>query len=94
MQIQLRKIIWRASAVISITIILNAVSHAQDDRRKGPPPEAKEACANKSEGDAVTFESRRGGAIDANCQLIEDELVAVPENHRKNRDRKEQRDNE
>ncbi|GFD67121.1 hypothetical protein [Alteromonas sp. KUL106] len=93
MQIQLRKIIWRVSTVILMTIILNALSHAQDDRRKGPPREAKEACANKSEGDAITFESRRDGPIDASCQLIEDELVAVPENHRQNRDLKEQRDN-
>lgn len=36
-------------------------AYAQQPReRRGPPPEAVEACQSKSEGDACSFEGRRG----------------------------------
>jgi len=48
---------------------------------QGPPPEAIEACQGKAEGDAVSFSGRGGESVAATCQMIEDQLVAVPEGH-------------
>jgi hypothetical protein len=44
----------------------------------GPPPEAVEACKNKSEGTAVEFIGHRGEKIKATCKLIDGQLAAVP----------------
>jgi hypothetical protein len=54
----------------------------QEGQRKGPPPEAIEACANLQEGDAVTFETRRGDTLSGTCMMIDDQLAAVPEGHK------------
>ncbi|BDX04851.1 hypothetical protein [Planctobacterium marinum] len=54
----------------------------QEGQRKGPPPEAIEACANLQEGDAVTFETRRGDTLSGTCMMINDQLAAVPEGHK------------
>ncbi|MDP5054732.1 MAG: hypothetical protein NWP69_13150 [Congregibacter sp.] len=35
-------------------------SEGQRGKRRGPPPEAIEACANQSEGEACSFTGRRG----------------------------------
>lgn len=48
---------------------------------QGPPPEAIEACQDKAEGDTVSFSGRGGESISATCQMINDQLVAVPEGH-------------
>jgi len=47
--------------------------------RMGPPPEAIEACKDKSEGTAVEFTGRRGEKIKATCKLIDGQLAAVPD---------------
>lgn len=47
--------------------------------RKGPPEEAIEACVDKSEGDVVTFTSPRGHELTGVCTIIEEMIVAVPE---------------
>lgn len=60
-------------------------SYQERERPKGPPPEAIEACVDLSEGDAVSFKSRRGDVIEATCQLVQEKLVAVPNNHEKRR---------
>ena len=52
------------------------------DRPQGPPPEAIKACEGKVEGDSVTFSGRRGESIEATCQTVQDQLVAVPEGHK------------
>lgn len=52
-------------------------------KRKGPPPEAIEACANLQEGDTVSFEPLRGDTLEATCEIIEDQLVAVPQRHKR-----------
>lgn len=54
----------------------------QEGQRKGPPPEAIEACANLQEGDAVSFETRRGETLNGTCMMIDDQLAAVPEGHK------------
>lgn len=48
----------------------------------GPPPEAIEACQGKSEGDSVSFSGRGGDSVTATCQMVQDQLVAVPEGHK------------
>ena len=50
-------------------------------RQQGPPPEAIEVCEGKAEGDTVSFSGRRGDTIEATCQMVDDQLVAVPEGH-------------
>lgn len=50
-------------------------------RMQGPPPEAIEACSGKSEGDGVTFDGPRGESLSGTCQMVDDQLVAVPEGH-------------
>ena len=50
--------------------------------KQGPPPEAFKACEGKAVGDSVSFAGRRGEALKATCQSIDDQLVAVPEGHR------------
>jgi hypothetical protein len=47
--------------------------------RMGPPPEAIEACKNKSEGDSVSFTTPRGDNIKATCKKLNGQLAAVPE---------------
>lgn len=49
--------------------------------QQGPPPEAIAACDGMKEGDSVSFEGRRGESVAGTCQLIDDQLVAVPEGH-------------
>lgn len=48
-------------------------------RHQGPPPEAIQACAGKTDGSRVTFTGRNGDTIAARCQEIDGRLVAVPE---------------
>ncbi|WP_319548194.1 hypothetical protein [Desulfogranum marinum] len=48
-------------------------------RQQGPPPEAIAACKDKAVGDTVQFSGRRGETIEATCQEIEGQIVAVPE---------------
>lgn len=50
--------------------------------RGGPPPEATEACANLSEGDACSFEGRRGETLEGECFMPprgEEVLACKPE---------------
>lgn len=53
-----------------------------DERRghRGPPPEALEACAAQIEGDACSFEGRRGESLQGVCFVPRDgELACRPE---------------
>jgi hypothetical protein len=65
----------------------SVASFAQDrpargeGRPKSPPPEAIEACSGKAEGDTVNFETRRGDDLAGTCRLIDEQLVAVPNDH-------------
>ena len=52
---------------------------AGNRRPQGPPPEAIAACKDKVVGDAVQFAGRRGETVEATCQEIEGQIVAVPE---------------
>ncbi len=76
------------STLITLTFLLIAAlpmtsCAEKNNRNQGPPPEAIEACQDKSEGDVVSFSGRRGESVSATCQTIGDILVAVPEGHNK-----------
>ena len=46
----------------------------------GPPPEAKEACSGKSEGDSCGFTSPRGDEIKGDCRTVRNgDFACVPE---------------
>lgn len=51
----------------------------QSQRPQRPPQEAFDACAAKSAGESITFTGRRGESITATCQLLDGQLVAVPD---------------
>lgn len=49
-----------------------------DRRPQGPPPEAIEACEDKSAGDSIEFIDRRGETQEATCEEKDGQLAAVP----------------
>lgn len=69
--------------LITLTSLLIAFTSTQsladNNSRRQPPPEAFEACEDKSEGDTVSITTPHGDTLDATCQLMQDQLVAVPE---------------
>ena len=75
------KVITLLFAVATSTAIIACASGERGGRRQGPPPEAIEACSGKSEGESVTFSGRRGDTVKATCQTVNEQLVAVPEDH-------------
>jgi hypothetical protein len=67
-------LIWSASAAVW------AMDGSPDSgRRMGPPPEAIEACKDKNEGAKVEITNPRGEKMNAVCEKIDGQLVAVPE---------------
>ena len=54
--------------------------------RRGPPPEAIEACSGKSEGDTCSFRGRRGD-VTGQCRLPpnggQGELACAPDRGRR-----------
>ncbi len=62
------------------TVATAAPDESQEGKRRGPPPEAFEACATLSEGTSCTFEGRRGD-LDGTCVIPrhdEQALVCAP----------------
>ncbi len=47
-------------------------------RPPGPPPEAVQACAGKSEGAQVSFSGRNGESFSGVCRSIDGQLAAMP----------------
>lgn len=77
-----RHIVMTAAALLLFTMIASTTALAVDRRpgdRMGPPPEALEACKNKSEGTKVEVTTPRGKKISATCREIDGQLVAMPE---------------
>jgi hypothetical protein len=78
------KVIISLFVLISLIPVAGWASGDSDSkRRKGPPPEAFEACEGKQAGDTVEFTGRRGESIKATCEEHDDQLVAVPEGRSK-----------
>lgn len=62
--------------------MFSTASFAQNRPPQGKPPqEAIDACVDKSEGESVSFETRRGDTLEGVCKVMEDTLVAVPLDH-------------
>lgn len=75
--------------VAMTTLSMSAIAQQRSERDRKPPKEAIEACQNKSEGDSVSFETRRGDTLSGTCQTINDSLVAVPEGHAERKKQKQ-----
>ena len=63
------------------TNFAQAQSDGQGGKRRGPPPEALEACANSSEGESCSFAGRGGKTVEGSCIVPrnEDSLACAPE---------------
>lgn len=72
----------KVSTALLILLGLSQSTWSMPPKGNGPPPEAIEACEGKSEGDSVSFETRRGDILEGTCRTIEEQLVAVPNNHK------------
>ncbi len=70
-----------AACALAFSALANNRAERGEGRPKSPPPEALEACIDKSVGDSVSFETRRGDTITGTCILLDEQLVAVPEDY-------------
>ena len=52
---------------------------AQDDRRRGPPPEAYKACEGKNAGSTAQFVDPRGETLKGTCEKENGKLVLRPD---------------
>lgn len=74
------------STLISILLFSSltaTIVQARPSKEDKPPQEAIDACENKNEGDQVSFESPKGDTLESTCVLLEEQLVAVPKNHKR-----------
>lgn len=74
--------------LISATISNNLYAKQDKGKHRKPPQEAIDACVDKTEGDVVTFTTRRGDEISGTCVTMKEILIAVPDDH-KNRKKPE-----
>jgi len=79
-----RHIIETAAVFLLISGSVLVESWAMDippgtGKHMGPPPEAIEACRDKNKGDTVEITSPRGEKMNAVCEQIDGQLIAVPE---------------
>ncbi len=74
------RLITRTGFLLAGMILLSTPVLACAERR-GPPPEALEACASAGTGEQCSFEGRRG-TVTGTCETRHDEMVCVPEHMR------------
>ena len=77
--------------VATIALLVAAAAHAEPDEsgygqqrhaRRGPPPQALEACEALVEGDACAFTGRNDEQLNGTCFSPRDEILACrPEGH-------------
>ncbi|MEM9208276.1 MAG: hypothetical protein AAGA61_03440 [Pseudomonadota bacterium] len=78
------KYLLTSFAIVMATAMLFAgAAVAQDNERgqrngerRGPPPEAVEACAAATDGDPCSFEGRRGESLEGTCDGPDDRPLA------------------
>lgn len=76
--------------MVTLLAVLPATGCTAGNKRpQGPPPEAIAACKDKAVGDIVQFSGRGGETIEATCQEIKGQVVAVPEGMESGRPPKE-----
>ncbi|MEO1173350.1 MAG: hypothetical protein AAFX94_15055 [Myxococcota bacterium] len=75
----------RCVTLFVASVLVSATANAQERGRREPPPEALAACEGRSEGDACSFEGRRGGAVNGTCRIPpqSQQLACVPEGGRR-----------
>ena len=64
-----------AICAITHVFVSDAFSQERNLRRQGAPPEAYEACEDKSAGDGAGFVDRRGNTVKGTCKEEGDRLV-------------------
>lgn len=72
-------------ALISNSAMAERGGDGDKKQRRGPPPEAIEACSNLNEGDACQFTGRRGD-VSGTCFMPpkdDSELACKPSDHKK-----------
>ena len=76
------KVIAAATAIIGLLTVSCWASNGPGERgeRRGPPPEAVEACKGKSEGTTVEFTNRGGEKMKGTCRQSGGQLAAMPDN--------------
>lgn len=82
-----------AGLIVSIPLA-SAEPGERNGPRRGPPPEAFEACVDKAEDDVCTFSGGRG-EVSGQCIIPprgEEALVCAPENHRHRPDSEAERE--
>ncbi len=62
--------------VVGLMLLSSTSAEARGRGRRGPPPAAYEACANKKVGDACTFDCLRGGPVEGTCQIRWDDRLS------------------
>ncbi|MEG3767877.1 hypothetical protein [Alteromonas sp. 14N.309.X.WAT.G.H12] len=69
-------------ATLVALLSFSSLGYAQEGPPRGqkPPQEAYDVCVDAQEGDAVTITSPEGDEVEATCKLMDDDLVAVPDN--------------
>ncbi|MFK8030602.1 MAG: hypothetical protein AB8G18_10205 [Gammaproteobacteria bacterium] len=83
-----------AAAAVVATCLLAPFATAEDEnrgKRRGPPPEAIEACSGMEEGSICSFSGRRGDEVQGSCIVIpnDSETVAcAPEGGPRSRSRR------
>jgi hypothetical protein len=78
------------AAFIGLQLSSVAVAEENGERRKarrGPPPEAVDACSNAQEGAGCSFIGRRDDTVSGTCEFMRDDFVCVPEGHRERGER-------
>jgi len=74
------RLITRTGFLLAGLALLSSPTMACAERR-GPPPEALEACASAGTGEQCSFEGRRG-TVTGTCENRRDDMVCVPEHMR------------
>lgn len=72
------------TGVLCFGLLAQAQPPGGSDRgRRGPPPEAFEACAGATDGQACTVETPHG-TLEGTCRQVPDaeQLACVPNDHR------------
>ena len=77
---KLKPLFFSTIAIVALSASANADNDGRERARRGPPPEALEACASGATGDICSFAGRRGETVSGTCEARHsDELVCFPE---------------
>jgi hypothetical protein len=80
------KTLGLVAALIGLQLHSGAAAEEYGDQRKarrGPPPEALEACTDAQEGVSCSFIGRRDETVTGICKSRRDDFVCVPGHHRR-----------